>query len=496
LRFLFVVCKMMTRTMWVLATSSLLLVTTERTFGQAWQEYQLTHYPPNRGVMQLGAAADSLGNVHIYYSTIVSVVSPEQYPLFYIRVSPYGQILTDTTRLTPARQVQHANYVSVTGDGRANSWCLWSDDYRDDPDRRGILLTGRNVNGEEILPPTVVSNSGGSASPDEEFKSVYRDSDHTIHSIRYGIPYRYSVVTTTGDTLISLFPIPEMLRGAHCSIALAPDNSVWVAARNTYANFQTDLVFCRFEHDTTYSVYYPFGYHTGMYWDPYTFTIDNLGSFHCLVYDDTCQFSYCKLTSDFSVQTWHILRRTSTNIVTAMSTDPSTSCVVIWVEDDTHTMKWCKIDSLGMWAVSPENLQNNILMPYSASAFSMGRDQWAVVWAGAGTNGTTSDLRLLTYHLQPGSSVGDQQNAPNMRRDLAYPNPFSASLTVNVPDTKCKAIIVYDILGRTIYNRELSPGLPILSMDPSVISQLPSGTYFARFEGIINQVPIKLIHIK
>ena len=161
---------------------SLCLLLSAVAFGQEWQSYQLTDYPPPGQVRQCGSVMDTLGHVHHYF---LALRGDDIYDMrtYYMRTDIYGQVLTDTVRLDAfADPMCMPFFTSVVGDG-ADSWCVFSQ-WRGPEWRRGLYLSGHGPTGNTIMPTTLLGYPGGGEGPPSlNLSAVYRPSDNTIHLV-------------------------------------------------------------------------------------------------------------------------------------------------------------------------------------------------------------------------------------------------------------------------------------------------------------------------
>jgi hypothetical protein len=83
---------------------------------------------------------------------------------------------------------------------------------------------------------------------------------------------------------------------------------------------------------------------------------------------------------------------------------------------------------------------------------------------------------FLQYNFEAGSPIYVEQEENHTWS--VYPNPASDMLRVNLPDVNSNQIVLYDVSGKMIYNRQVSKDR-VESID---VSSMPSGVYILSFE--------------
>jgi hypothetical protein len=462
--------------------------------AQEWQSYQLTDFPPNGSVRQCGTVADSLGNLHHYFiAGLGNGIDPWYVPELYLRTDFYGHVLTDTVRVNGFNGDNcWPSYTSVVGDG-ANSWCLFSDQLSPENDTRGLYLTGRNIQGQEILPATLLGvPSGGGGPPSWDLAAVLRTSDSTLHVVGNGISYHYYRFTTSGQVLVWNQRIDGLVVGVDPQVHLGPDGAVWAAMRDGYSDAHTDILLVRFGEDTSQTVYRPFvGTPQMAHWYMWDYGIDAGYNFHFLLCSDTVGMAYFRLDSSLTLRESHVLGAQNYGFA-KMRVDSAGNCVLVW--DNAPGLKWAYRRADGTWIHSPTIIDANM----EAASFSivvMDSERFAFT-AEAGPHGSLEQLYLYTYNFPPYNAVPQPRHSNPIVAISAYPNPFTSSLTLNLPQAAAKEVTLYDILGRIVFSQPVPTGARTLNLTPSALGSLPSGTYFLALRGNSATVPLQITHFK
>jgi hypothetical protein len=125
--------------------------------SQVWQGHQVTNFP-NVQLRSVDSAIDSAANVHFFFTA--TNVPEEVWGAYYLRVSPQGDVLTDTVALREGYVPDIVPYyITAVGDGRNRVWGVWGDRQPGDPTRSAAFIAGRWSNGNEMIAPTVLGRA-------------------------------------------------------------------------------------------------------------------------------------------------------------------------------------------------------------------------------------------------------------------------------------------------------------------------------------------------
>jgi hypothetical protein len=266
--------------------------------------------------------------------------------LYYMRVSPYGQILTDTVSIdTSAYDDYYA--LDVVGNG-VTSWCIWPNSVSSDPEVWvHTYMMGRDMQGQVVLPMTDVA-AGGAMGTQVNNDADLRIADSTIFQCAHS---RYNVFTTTGDTLLWRREIEDAGQTPVDDRAgISPSGTPWtIHRRRTGAGSNTELMGTKYEHDTLQTHYFPFGQDVP-YWDIFDFGIDSHYQVHLMLWSDTASVAYARLDSSFQLLEWHTLTRLGGYWAT-MRTDAAGNCLFIWdaVHGTRDSLYWAYRQADGNW---------------------------------------------------------------------------------------------------------------------------------------------------
>ncbi len=451
----------------------ILLAGTQSVHAQGWQQFTLTDFSLPNGVEYAESVVDSSGNIHIYF---IASITAYDYPLYYMRVSPYGEILTDTVRINAFIPDALPTNIGVVGDGTGRTWCVWGDRTIATPPQRALYLARRDIEGNEIAPPRLLGRGGGGMSPvANELDVVFRPSDSTLHIFGDVLPYYYYRITLEGDSIIWRQPISEPIIGYSPHLGIAPNGRVWGAVRNSLVGGDTDLLLIRFNEDSTQSVFRPFGSHTGLRWAPYDMTIDSSGNFRILVYCDSANFAYCVLDSNLMLQEWSRLGHDSF-FYPALGLDSVGRCMIVW--EYTLGFYWALHDSGNTWVQEPQRIgpANGI---YSLSVSSASNGRWLVTCP----MDEPRQMILSTYGYPP-NHTSNRMPLTIANEPRAYPNPFNATTTLSffLSHTAPVSLTIFNLLGQAIYQADLGMLNAGEYRQLFDASELPSGVYLARVQ--------------
>ena len=454
-----------------------------------WQFFQLTNWPPVCHVVQCSALADSFGSVHCFVESDLNT-SPgytHRY-LHYLRASFYGHILTDTVRLdTSTADYAGPSRPLAMGDGQ-HAWCVWGNLISMNPVTSGLFLAGRQANGEEYMPTTLVGTPGWSGGPTEDEHAALRTEDSTIHVVVGGY---YSRITASGDTVVWWRHMNSVTIAVDPKIHIAPDGAPWAAVRNAWGTGQTEIVVVRFGEDTSQTVYRPFDGPV-LHWGARNFGIDSSYQFHFLVSCDTSYLAYVRLDSAMQILEWQTLSEQydSHSTITA---DASGNCLIVWEDSPDGNLKWAYRSADGTWPHPPSVIASDA-ESRNLSVVLMDSARFAFI-------GTFVDaahfhqLGLYTYGFPPNAAAPDAPHAITTKVSV-YPNPFTSQLHIEVLNRQIREIDLYDIFGRLVWSRSVAAGATQISASDPYFSALPSGTYILTLEAIQPIAPIQVIHLK
>ncbi len=454
--------------------------------AQQWQSYQLTHFTPPGQVRQCGSVADSLGNIHHYLTCLLSALQDNA--LFYMRTDFYGHILTDTVRLNGfAGQRGEPSDICVVGDGQ-HSWCTFAEYTQGYGSPRGFYLTGRDGQGEEILPPTLMNYPVSYVQHGDGTAAALRMRDSTIHwvgvippSYRFG----YCRFTTQAETLIWGRQV-DGLEGVeeNPSIVLSPvDGRGWAAMRSGWSTVGTYILVVRFGEDTSQTVYHPFEGST-VVWGvgANCFGMDRHGNFDFVVGNDTTgnNAAYTRLDSTFQVvRDWQLLSSVFWAFGT-LKTDSAGNCLCIWNENP--GLRWAYRRADGAW-LPPSTTITPTMRASSFSVVVMDSSRVAFTCQAHPQIESFLQLRLYTYGFPPDAVPEPKVSTTRAARITVYPNPFTSMLQLDLPVGHGQVVVLYDLLGREVWRRAVPDGEHSLSVNDPHLAQLPSGTYYLTLRG-------------
>jgi hypothetical protein len=120
----------------------------------------------------------------------------------------------------------------------------------------------------------------------------------------------------------------------------------------------------------------------------------------------------------------------------------------------------------------------------------VGDDKWIISCIRFG-----GDIYLLTYGYPP-NSASQPRPARSKLQLSVYPNPFGSTLQLSLPGLREETVILYDILGRTVWSQRVTAGVRNLTISDPRLGQLAFGTYFLQTRGAHLSQPVQIIHLK
>jgi hypothetical protein len=437
--------------------------------------------------------ADSLGNLHHYFvENFGNALS--FYSLYYLRTDIYGHVLTDTVKLNGfAGPWALTIYTNVMGDG-AHSWCSFGEytHWQQNPygDRsRGLFLTERDINGQEVFAPRLVGPDGGYEGPPSwDMASALRVQDSTIHTVGNILPFYYYRYTTRGESLIWRRPIDGLLiSGVDPSIHISSDGVPWAAMRHDNGR---SVLLVRFGSDTSQATYLPFTGPPGL-WYAWNFGIDQDHNFHFLAGNANVDGAYYRLDSSLAV-TDSLSLAPSWVAFGTIKVDNAGNCLLIWDKDP--GLSWAYRRADGTWTVPPTVIDPG-KSGSNISIVVMDSTHFAFTCQGRPRTQEYMQFCLYTYGFPPDVAASPRM-LPSAATLTAYPNPFSSTLQLNLPNESSQAVVIYDILGREVWSSPLSAGMRTVTLNDPHLANLPSGTYYLSVTGTSPAAPIEIHHIK
>ena len=475
--------------------------------AQEWVHYQLTNFPGYDQVNECGSVVDTFGNIHHYLACTMGYPNPNptSRPLYYLRTDFYGHILTDTVRINGPNTVYTALAdVSVMGDGN-HSWCTFRTEIPGQGRRIGLYLTERDANGNEVLPPTVLDypcSPGGSAG--WGCGAALTTQDSTIHWI--GLPssgsgFRYCRFTTQSETLIWARPIDGTAYGCgNPSLIISPhDNRPWagliVAAQD---GGYDGIRLVRFNADTSQTVFHPTaaGSELGLY--QRGFAMDGSGRVHIVSGPDTAHSAYAILDSTMQqVVEWRTVSQTL-DCTPGLKVDSTGNTFLLCGFG--AGLSWLNRRADGTWPHPPTLLDPQLqAMDFSILAMDSERFAFTCMCLPFGS-GESNQLRLYTYGFPPDTAqnaISPKVAAPHKEETIAaYPNPFSSSLRLELPNGEKRTVVLYDLLGREVWAQAVADGVKNVAVNDPHLAELPSGTYWLSLKGKGDIKPVKITHCK
>ena len=461
----------------------LLCVMAGTTWGQEWQEYQLTDFPsPDAYVREYDAVFGPNGVLHLFYIADLDVQIGGLMRVYYTRVSPYGEVLTDTLQLNEELGYWRSPYnVNAVLDDNGNAWCVWSDGLGVDP--HSFYLTGRDSLGQEIFAPMALGSAGNLGVHDVD--AAFCPLDQTIIVGFAGGPV-YHQITLTGDTLAYSEPFGDENRpSVYMTTKTAPNGRVWAGTRHSIGQ-PADIVLYEFVPDSDVIAHYPFGHSQDERWGLYDFAIDHEGNFHCLVYHDTAALVFVKLDNMFLLQEWRTLV-SNPSVEGTLGVDEQGNCLMSWYKFASDSLMWAMRGALGEWQAEPTLLDTSGAIYMHIT--SVGEDRWIM------TIGQLGEIHMFTYGF-PLDYTDERPATAVQLVTQAFPNPFNSTLTLRLGAASGGSIRLFDILGREILVRDIERGTTTVTLTHPTLQQLPSGTYWLTFEGRDIRQTLPIIHTR
>ncbi len=455
-------------------------------WGQEWQSYQLTNLP-GTSVRECSSVADTFGNLHHYLYCQMDPINLRAEPVYYMRTDFYGNVLTDTVRLNnfagdyPAPRCVHA-----LTDGEY-SWCTFVE-FAGPEQPRGLFLTQRDHNGFEVMPPTLV---GYGVSSDENSSAVLDAANGTIHAVAGMIPPYYYRFTVTAETLLWRKPINGILtEGLNTSMILSPaDGRPW--ASMVTANSQTGFfLVVRFGADTSQSTFLPLqGSGVGVGHDQFGMDTNRNSDFGIGV--DTAHMAYVRLDSTFqNILDYRTVSRFDGS--GSLKTDAAGNC--FYVSSVGRSLYWMFRRYDGEW-IHPLAAIDSNMEAFEYSIVEMDTGRFAFTAVSLPRFQDFSQVRLYIYGFPP-NGVTAPKPATTAESLSAYPNPFGSTLQLSLPGLQNQSVVLFDILGRTVWSQTVPAGIHDVKVSDPRLAQLPYGIYFLALQGHSSVVPIQITHIK
>lgn len=460
-------------------------------WSQQWQSYQLTDFPPPGQVRECSSLADSFGNHHHYFYVQFHPLHVPSQVLFYMRTDFYGNILTDTVRLNGFAGNQPApRCIRAVGNG-SHSWCVFGERVPTEQ-TRGLFLTERDENGQEVMPPTLLGYDG--AWEGWNTSALLDPVNNIIHLVGTNTnPCYYYRFTTTAETLQWQRPINGMLnQGLNTSMILSPVDGLPWASMITANSEMGYLLLVRFNEDSSQTVYFPLEDqsigigHNG-------FGMDANGRLDIRGGTDTVQSAYFHVDSTFqNIIDQQTLSQTVAGFG-ALQTDSAGNCLMVW-SNGVYGLRWAYRRADGQWMPRPALIDTNMYLNFF-SIVNMENQRLAFTAEGVRRSEDFSQVYLYTCGFPP-NGVTTPKPVTLSQTFSAYPNPFGSSLQLTLPGLPDQTVILYDILGRTVWTQRVLAGVYNLNVTDPRLALLPFGTYFLALQGHSQIVPIQITHIK
>ncbi len=462
---------------------------TAAAWGQEWQHFQLTNFPPPGQVRECSSVADSLGNLHHFFRCDFDPLYVRSQPLFYLRTDFYGTILTDTVRLNDwVGDHPHPRCIRAMTDG-GRVFCIFGEFDPAEP-TRALYLTERNTDGEEVRPPTMVGYDG--AIQDWNTSAVLDPSDSTIHVVGTTSPCYYYRFTTEAETLQWRRPINGIaLNGYNTSMILSPaDGRPWMAM---YAWDGSDghVVVVRFAEDTTQTAYSPLqGQSIGIGKDG--FDMDAYRNSDLRIGSANPAVALVRVDSTFQTILDSLVISENRQGEGIVKTDAAGNCLLVW--DAYPSLHWAFRRADGIWTHPLSSIDPN-MYAQSYSIVRLDSAQLAFTCMGYLRGDDFPQLHLYTYGFPPNDSRESPRRA-TIGTFSVHPNPFGSSMQLTLPGLWDQNVVLYDILGRTVWSRTFPAGVRSAEIDDPRLRKLPSGNYYLALLGHVQYAPIQITHIK
>jgi hypothetical protein len=334
---------------------------------------------------------------------------------------------------------------------------------------------------------------------DHEMDAVLRVQDSTIHFFGEVPPFAYYRFSTQAETLGWVRPVDGLHNDCWAPhIRLGPDGTPWAAITNTRTG-GWEILLVRFGEDTSQIVHY---IDTGGVTSVVErgFDIDSSYHFHFLIGSDTVEDAYALFDSSLQLQEWTRLRPGSSVDFSDLKTDAAGNTIMVWSTGGLVVgLRWAFRRADGVWTHPPQAVDSTrdghdyslVIRDTMQFAFTTNTAPWP---------GDYPQLWLYTYGFPPDTTPPNAATpkvaAPPVERISAYPNPFSSSLRLDIPNGQKRTVILYDILGREVWAQDVLDGVHTVSVTDPHLTVLPSGTYFLALRGNSHCVPLQITHFK
>lgn len=367
--------------------------------GQGWQTYQLTNFTPPGQVKECSSVADTLGSLHHYlYCTLING-DPANQPMYYLRTDYYGNILSDTVRLNGfvGNQPQ-PRCIRAVGNG-SHSWCVFGERIPSEQ-TRGLFLTERDENGEEVMPPTFLGYD--MAWEGWNTSAVMDPVNNIIHLVGTDIyPCYYHRFTTTAETLQWQRPINGMLdEGLNTSMILSPlDGLPWAAMSTVDLSGGGQFLIVRFNEDTSQTSFVAMeGSSAGP--AAHGFGMDANGHADFIVGSSGDAATYVRLDSTFQIPLDNYTISHNITGHSGIMTDVSGNCLAIWDGYPELRCGFRRAD--GVWT-PPIGVIDPIMNAQFFSVVKIDTSRFAFTCMAYRQGDDFSQLRLYTYGFPPNS---------------------------------------------------------------------------------------------
>ena len=413
-------------------------------------------------------------------------------PVYYFRTGYYGRLLTDTVRLNGF----NTGWITVgdlraVGDGN-HTWCSFRTPIPGQSSRWGVYMTERDAQGEEIYPAQLLDYPLSDAYGPLGYNAAcaFLPGARTIHwtgLMPAGHRYRYARMTASADTLIGGRRIDGVdYRCSNVTLVASPhDGHPWASMVVAAENGGFDGIrLVRFNADTSQTVYHPLPETSLGIW-PNSLAIDGHGDFFTVMGCDFVHAAFVLLDSvTQQVREWRTIDRTHDCFASVVA-DSAGNCggLLSFVPG----VRWFWRSADGSWPHPPAEISAN-LDAWHVSIVQATEERFAFtatcIEDDAGK--ATTQMRLYTFGfpLDTAQAPDRAQNSRSISVGVsAYPNPFSAALQIEMPDTRAQAVVLYDVLGREVWSKEVAEGVRQMSVTDARLGELPSGTYYLAVKG-------------
>ena len=97
---------------------------------------------------------------------------------------------------------------------------------------------------------------------------------------------------------------------------------------------------------------------------------------------------------------------------------------------------------------------------------------------------------------EPPNALSPNRGTATSSSLAVYPNPFGNSLQIEIGDPRARAVVIYDVLGRTVISSEFPQGTTRWTVSNPELNHLPSGAYYLTVQGVGRVQPIRMMHVK